>query len=173
MGKELSVSVATLKAAFPDSVLLPETVVVYTTALKRYDPDLVQKAVGRLILQTRFLPRIGEIVEAIAEEALQLPTPVEAWAEAEGRSMSSWPYERTPLVTQAMHLVGGQWAIRYSENPSTVYAQFRDLYAGLRRDKLDGFIHGRPPREMAPEPEPDTPFSVVSVPMPQLRAMPS
>lgn len=172
MGKELSVSVASLKAAYPDSVLLPETVAVYTTALERFDPQLVQAAVGRLILESRFLPRVAEIAEAVAEEALGLPSTAEAWNEAEGRSMGSWPYDRTPLVTQVMNLVGGQWEIQHSETPGVIRAQFRDLYAELRRDKIEGFIHDRPERPIKPEPE-ENPFDVVdAVPMPQLRAMP-
>lgn len=162
MGQELSLSVASLRAAYPNATLPAETVEIYRVALSPYDPASVQQAVVHLVRRTPFFPSISEIIAAVAELELRLLPATAAWSQAEARAVGAWHGEKDPLVTDALNAIGGIWAIRTSENPVATRAHFLKFYEQLRSDRIAAFIDGEP--DAAPEPA-----AVASVPMPALR----
>lgn len=140
MGRELSLSVASLRAAFPNANLPAETVAIYAAALKDLDPADVQEAVVGLIKSSRFFPTVAEIREKVAERRLSLPGPVAAWEEAVARSEGRWEADKTPLVTDALNAIGGIWAVKTSENPVATRAQFLKFFNELRDAQVGAFV---------------------------------
>jgi hypothetical protein len=128
MTRTLSLSIASLRAAFPNANLPAETVAIYEAALADLDPADVERAVVARIKTSRFFPTVAEIREQVAETNLALPGPIEAWNQA----CDSDPGERAPLVTEALRSIGGSWAVRTSENPIAIRAQFLKFYGELR-----------------------------------------
>jgi hypothetical protein len=121
-------AVAILTAAYPRQAFPADSVRLYVRMLADVPPDALSRAVTRLIRRSTFLPSIAEIRREAAEETLALPTPAEAWQQA------SVEHDfRHPLVWESLRAVGGSWAIRTTERPEIVRAQFLKDY-GARRD---------------------------------------
>ncbi len=146
---EAGLLIATLAAAYPRQTLEPTTIEVYARSLTDLNPDLATNAVMRLIASSVFFPSIAEIRTAAAETATQLPTATEAWMlvnSEQGRASAP------PEVREALYAVGGSWAVRTSENPTTLHAQFRDAYKDIRRRALDAIVYaGCPTPELEEE----------------------
>lgn len=140
MSQELSLSVASLRAAFPNANLPVETVEIYKAALADLDADDVQAAVGALIRSSRYFPTVAEIREKVAERSLGLPGPVGAWEEAVARAENRWERPRTPLVTEALNAIGGIWAVKTSDNVIATRAQFLKFYDELRAGQIGSFV---------------------------------
>jgi hypothetical protein len=58
---------AILMAAYPQSQMAPETAQVYESALSKLDAELVSLAIERLILKSKWLPTIAEIMSETQE----------------------------------------------------------------------------------------------------------
>jgi hypothetical protein len=141
MGQELlTLSVASLRAAYPNANLPAETVAIYAAALEDLDPLDVQEATIALIRSSVYPPTIAEIRQKVAEARLQLPGPVAAWDEAVRRADGRWDRDANPLVTEAMQAIGGSWAIRTSENVIATRAQFLKFYGELRAARVGEFV---------------------------------
>ena len=139
-------SLALLRGAYPAATITAETVGVYESALADLDPQDVFDAVTALVKESRFLPTIAEIREVVAEHKLALPSATEAWEEARARSFGTWDDPRNAIVSRAMQLMGGTYAIKTSENPSITQAQFLKHYSAMRADVIQGFVRsGRLP----------------------------
>jgi len=131
-----------LQDAWP-SQFEDRSIALYADRLRRYPEDLVAQAVDDLIGTETFRPSIGQILEQVADRALNLPTTEEAWEIAERGKLKQAP----DAVRQAADHVGGRWAILHSDNIATVRAQFRAAYANIRQQALDDYIRGgRPPQ---------------------------
>ena len=102
------------------------TIRVYAEQLADLDGQHVLDAVNRLLNTTVAQPTIADIRREVAEAALGLPTPEEAWEMALANDRSNAEVER------AVKSVGGRWSIKHTNNPETLRAQFRKTYEGLR-----------------------------------------
>lgn len=111
---------------------------LYGERLSRFPAELVSEAVDNLIDTAIFRPSIGQIIERIAEQALQLPTPEEAWEIAESGSLKHAP----EAVRRAAEYVGGRWAILNTDNPLTLRSQFRKAYVSCRQTALNDYATG-------------------------------
>lgn len=131
MGRELSLAVASLRAAYPNANLPPETVAVYSAALADLEPERVSRAVGVLIKRSRFFPTVAEIRDIVADQTLDFPSPVAAWEEAVARTDGTWEREKHPVVSRALAAIGGPWTVRTTENVVGTRAQFLKFYEQL------------------------------------------
>lgn len=137
MSQGLSLSVASLRAAYPNANLPVETVAVYVAALDDLEPGDVAAAVAKIIKTSRFFPTVAEIREAVGETRLNLPSPAEAWMIACGQME---PQGDGDLVRKAKKAVGGEWAFRTSENPTALRSQFLRIYEDLRDRQVGSFV---------------------------------
>jgi hypothetical protein len=133
-------SLALLRGAYPNATITAETVQAYEAALADLDAQDVFGAVTALVKESQFMPTIAEIRQVVAERKLALPTPTEAWVEAQGRANGTWDKPRHPLVHKAIQAVGGTYSIKTSENPSITQSQFLKHYNELRRELLTQFV---------------------------------
>jgi hypothetical protein len=132
-------ALADLRDAYPRSEFGDATILLYARQLEGWDPEAVADAVDRLIATSKFLPSVSEIKYAIADRALNLPTPEEAWLIAERGVLRE---AAEPVRIAAAH-VGGRWAILHSDNIDTVRAQFRRAYESARAQALADFVRPR------------------------------
>lgn len=140
MSQELSLSVASLRAAYPNQNLPVETVAVYAAALEDLEPADVRDATAALIKASRFFPTVAEIRERVAETRLSLPGPTAAWLEATGRADGTFEGVRHPLVTEALNGIGGVWAVKTTENPVATRSQFLKFFNELRDARIGAFV---------------------------------
>jgi hypothetical protein len=134
-------AIAILRAAYPGKGFPDKTVELYGRMLGDLDPGAVTRAVERLIYGSEFLPTIHAIRREVAEEALGLPTPEEAWDIALTGSL----LQAAPEVRNAVDAVGGRWALLHSDNPTTVRAQFLKSYGERRRNAVAEFTGAKTP----------------------------
>lgn len=123
---------------------------IYTKVLGDIPNEILSKAVKKLLLESKFLPSIAEIVEAgrsllgTADDANRVREWDEAWAEIE-KAMYSTPDRHTPVfsrpeIAQAVASFGWE-ALRKCEARefTNVRAQVRGMYADVcRRTKEHG-----------------------------------
>ena len=132
--------VAILKAAYPRQETDEATAEAYVGFLTDLDVDLVDRVVRDLIATSRFFPTIAEIRGAAAEASCGLPSVTAALAMVtERHRLTDDELAARPLpvaVKQAYRLVGGAWAFRTSEHPTTLHAQFRDAYRAIRDEAV-------------------------------------
>ncbi len=149
--KSCAPAIAAIQVAFPGRAFPDTTAELYGRMLADLDPAAVNRAVERLLKGDDFLPTIHRIRLEVAEEALGLPTPEEAWDMATRGKLNAAP----PEVCDAADSVGGRWAIMRSDNPTTVRAQFLKSYTERRRNVVNEYIGARPPvnyhRELPPQ----------------------
>ncbi len=72
-------------AAYPNFMLLPETVRVYTEMLQDIPGDILGIAAKQLIAQSRFFPTVSELRDCshqIMQGTSEIPTAFEAWENA-------------------------------------------------------------------------------------------
>ena len=138
--------VSVLKAAYPRQEMGEDTIEVYVSFLSDLNYREADQAVRGVITTSRFFPTIAEIREQVAEAYVELPSVAEAVAMVANRyRLSDAEVDANPLpaeVLKAYRTVGGEWAFRTSTNPTTLHAQFRDLYAQMRADKIRSHQHG-------------------------------
>lgn len=144
--KSAAPAIAILSVAYPGKRFPDKTAELYGRLLSDLDPVAVTRAVERLIKGSEFVPTIHAIRREVAEEALALPTPEQAWDIALSGSLKAAPRE----VREATESVGGRWALLHSDNPTTVRAQFLRSYQERRRTCVEEFIGAREPRELPP-----------------------
>jgi hypothetical protein len=154
-------TLARLKAAFPRQPVPAETFALYLRELGDVPPEVLDRAVSRLIrTQTNDRwPTVGALREACAEEVLALPS--ESAALRQVNALARWrardPLERAgsapdvhPLVREALTLVGGTLAFRTADEPGVIRGQFGRLYRDLRAEHVHDAQIGRT-LEAAPE----------------------
>lgn len=163
MSATLANAIARLQDAFPDQPFGDRSAVVYGEQLGDLDPVLVDEAVRRLVNVSRYMPRISEIRREVFEHTLGLPTPEEAWEMALDWSLaaesSRAAWTLPDEVRRSMKAIGGGWAIRHSDNPETLRAQFRKHYEGVRERAIRDAAAGEPirPEQLKPGRAPQLP----------------
>lgn len=112
---------------------------IYCKTLEDIPAELLQKAVKKLLLESKFLPSIAEIVEAsrsvvgTLDESCRMKNWDEAWSEIE-RAMRSTPWGATPVfsrpeIATAVRNYGWQsLQTCLAEDINTVRAQMRRMY---------------------------------------------
>jgi hypothetical protein len=125
-------AIAILRDAYPRQPFPDASVAFYARKLADLDAVELAGAVDRITNRSTFLPSVAEIRSEVAEARLGLPTTAEAWETAESGSLRTAP---EPL-RRAVEIVGGRWAIRHSDNPTAVRAQFRQAYEDLRQEAV-------------------------------------
>lgn len=120
-------------AAFPATQTRDETFGLYVRFLLDLDYRAAKEGIDELISVSTEMPTIAAIRRYVIEDELQIPTPAEAWISV---SDTSRKHELHKLATQARELLGGSWAIRTSDQPSIMRAQYLKLYDELRERAL-------------------------------------
>ena len=122
-----------LTAAYPQDIPEP-TLQLYCESLSDLPDQAILEACRRLVLNSRFLPRISEIREAtmrLAAPNLMPPEPWEAWDEImltihNGVAGSVvWSH---PLVGKVVKGLGGYYAICRATDTDRIRSQFHTLY---------------------------------------------
>ena len=131
-----------LFAAYPQAQVSAETVAVYLRLLADVPPADLQVAVDQAIVNSRFLPTVAELRDALLNlRQVERPSWTEAWDEVtrELRRVGSWgvPQFASPWTAQIVRAMGWR-ELCQSENPQTDRAQFRDLFNALatRQDQV-------------------------------------
>lgn len=136
-----ALAIAKVAAAFPGKAFPDTTAALYGRMLADLDPEAVDRAVDRLLNASDFMPTIHAIKREVAEEALALPTPEEAWDIALMGDLKHAPPELRGAVTA----VGGRWALLHSDHPPTVRAQFLKSYIERRANAVSHYIGAKQP----------------------------
>jgi len=134
----LALAIQMLEDGWPREPFPDRTIALYGERLGRYPEQLVLAAVDDLVGSATFRPSVGQVVERVAERALNLPTAEEAWEIAERGALRDAPEP----VREAAAYVGGRGTIRFTENPETVRAQFRKAYENIRQRALNDYATG-------------------------------
>lgn len=131
---------------------------IYTKVLGDIPNEILSKAVKKMLLESKFLPSIAEVVEAgkslmgTADDSTRVREWAEAWDEIE-RAMQSTPWGHAPVFSRieielAVRSFG--WhdlQMTLAEDMPTVRAQVRRMYEDVcRRTKEHGhneYILGR------------------------------
>lgn len=131
---------------------------IYTKVLGDIPNEILSKAVKKLLLESKFLPSIAEVVEAgkslmgTADDSTRVREWAEAWDEIE-RAMQATPWGHTPVFSRieiklAVRSFG--WhdlQMTLAEDMPTVRAQVRRMYEDVcRRTKEHGhneYVLGR------------------------------
>ena len=134
MSESLPAAIAVLRAAFPSQPFPEDSVRVYVRALADVPSAVLTDAVDAIVKTSRFRPTIAEIRETVARRALDLPTAGVAWVMANDPEAYSgdWP----PVLIDTVRACGGRFAIRTSENPTTMRAQFTRDYEQRVNDRV-------------------------------------
>ncbi len=125
--------VGILIAGYPEVQLREETVATYVRFLVDLDDAAAEKAVEELIASSVAMPPIAAIRRHVINEELQLPTAAEAWVSISATGRSEELHE---LAREARELMGGSWAIRTTDQPSIMRAQYLKIYDELREKAL-------------------------------------
>lgn len=118
--------IARLAALYPRQELAPETLAGYVRYILDLDASEASDAVDEWVATERFFPTISEIREVAAMRRLNAPAPAEAWLQCHGGQAP-----KHPLALKALQAIGGQWAVRTSENPEFLRRDFVDTYTAL------------------------------------------
>lgn len=149
-------AIAAIQVAFPGRAFPDATAELYGRMLADLDAGAVNRAVERLLKGDDFLPTIHRIRREVAEEALALPTPEEAWDIVTRGDLKRAPVE----VIDAARACGGRQTIMHTDNLATVRAQFLKGYAERRGNVIAEYVGARPAvnyrRELPPEQEAGT-----------------
>lgn len=140
----LARAITRLRDAYPDQTFGDRAVVVYAEQLADLDENEVEAAVIRLVNTSRYIPRISEIRREVVETELGLPAADEAWEMVLRNALERGGVELPDVARRALKAVGGPWAVRHSENPGTLYAQFRKHYEGIREAEIRRVAAGSP-----------------------------
>jgi hypothetical protein len=142
MTKTCAPAIAAISVAFPGKAFPDKTAELYGRMLGDLDPAAVSRAVERLLKGDDFVPTIHRIRTEVAEEALALPTPEEAWDMATRGRLRGAPRE----VADAVVSVGGRWALLHSDQPTIVRSQFMKSYGERRRNAIAEFTGAKLPQ---------------------------
>ena len=131
---------------------------IYTKVLGDIPNEILSKAVKKLLLESKFLPSIAEVVEAgkslmgTADDSTRVREWAEAWDEIE-RAMQATPWGHTPVFSRiqtelAVRSFGWRdLQLTLAEDMPTVRAQVRRMYEDVcRRTKEHGhneYVLGR------------------------------
>lgn len=130
---------------------------IYSTALKDFPAEVIEKACAKMVLESKFLPAVSEIVDAVkslmgtADESLRVRSWDEAWGEIE-KKMQSTPWGRTPEFSRpeiAAAVSNFGWRDLQAtlvEDMPTVRAQMRRMYEDACKrsseQKLNSYVIG-------------------------------
>ena len=143
-------AIALLRDAYPrhaENGLGDRTVTVYGTMLADLDETAVVKAVERLILRSPWLPTVAEIRREVAEAALLLPAPLDAWQLVFTRRWVELP----PEVQATCRALGGTHAIK-RESGNGVRREFCRAYEQLRERTVLAYMGAAPMPPMLDQP---------------------
>lgn len=126
-----------IRAAYPSARVPPGAASVYEAVLHRYSFDEVRDALMRHIATSPWAPTPADLAKQCALAEINAPVPSVAWDTAVVASMNGGGKNLHPLVKKALQHIGGASALRYSENPATIRAQFLAAY----REYLEAEVH--------------------------------
>jgi hypothetical protein len=152
-------AVKRLRDAWPREPFPDVTIAIDAERLSGFPADAVMASVNDLLTE-KWRPSIGQLTEAIAERALNLPTVEEAWTIAERGSLRDAPEP----VRAAVEYVGGRWAILHGDNATTTRAQFRQAYLNLRQTAISDYVRGGRPPQLALTARPQLGATMASLP---------
>lgn len=143
--------VAKLMLAYPRQELTEGSVNLYAAAIVGLELPVAAQAVDLASATYTYFPNLAELLQAVSRVAIGAPEPEGAWAQAQGDP------PRHPLVQRALAEIGGRSAIRMSERPGVLHAQFVRRYQELLREAHDELhLHGNW-RHVAALPQPRQP----------------
>jgi hypothetical protein len=145
----IGAALARLKAAYPREPFAAATERVYAEDLSDLDDQAVYDAVVRLTRTSTWRPTIAAIRIDVAEHETGLPSAEVAWDMALAAD-PNMPAE----VRAALAASGGQWSLRYTENPTTARAQFVKDYEARRAATVRALAAGNGYRQLLPPPTP-------------------
>jgi hypothetical protein len=120
-----------LFAAYPDVPLRDGTEATYVEFLGELDAGAAESAIADLVRTSSRLPTIADVRRRLAEAALGLPSPLEAY-----HSLFNPGAELHPLTRYVAEIFGGTYNIRTSEAPAATRRQFLDFYDDLRQQAV-------------------------------------
>ena len=133
-----------LFAAYPNTTVDEEAIVIYVQMLGNIAPNELRMAVHQCICTCTFLPGVAEILEThhSLKGNLIEQTPGEAWGSVEKalRGVGSWgkPKFKNELTARVVDMMG--WRnLCESDKPSVDRAQFMRMYEGVaeRGEKIE------------------------------------
>ncbi len=127
-------AIAGLRDVYPRQEFPDRSVTAYARMLSDLEPDAVERAIGRLVGRSAWIPAISEIRWEVADERLQLPTAQEAWSMVTAMPNINNRDALPNIVRQSLDAMGGRFSIMHSERGETIRAQFIRDYQS-RRDQ--------------------------------------
>lgn len=149
---DLAEALMLLRDAYPRQPFGERAIVVYAEQLADLDETDVYLAVQEIVRTQERAPTISEIRRTVAETKLALPTAEEAWEMVLANAIERGGKQLPDPVKRALKAVGGPWIVRHSENPGTLYAQFRKHYEAARDRVVRDEAAGEPirPEQLRP-----------------------
>jgi hypothetical protein len=136
--EDATLIVGKLKAMYPRQEVNTETVIGYVKFLSDLDAEPAMRAVDEHIASSPWFPSVAEIRERVAERASGLPHGAAAYDLAVAVCEKRGALADLPeAVRRALDHVGGTWALRTTEDPGVLRAQFLKAYDAYRRETLD------------------------------------
>jgi len=137
---DTQVVLKSLFAAYPNTQVTPETVIVYVEDLSDIPADELRAVIKQARAQLKFLPTIAELksMHKLLIRDLAIPTAEQAWEEVRrsfGRiNRSPWSH---PFIEEAVNVIGYR-ELGMSENQGNDMARFLKIYANLveRKDQV-------------------------------------
>jgi hypothetical protein len=120
-----------LFAAYPDVPLREGTEATYVQFLGELDAEPAEAAIADLVRTSSRLPTIADVRRRLAEAALGLPSPLEAY-----HSLFEPAVELHPLTRYVAEIFGGTYNVRTSDAPAATRKQFLDFYDDLRQETV-------------------------------------
>lgn len=133
---DVSSVLAILVAAYPNAEIGEETLVVYEAMLADVDAKALQVVVLQHIATSKWFPTVAELREAVAEDAMNLPSPADALAQVQAAIHAKENGSMHGLVYEAMQRCGGSWEAKRSTTPQQWRRQFLEVYRELRAQTI-------------------------------------
>ncbi|KKN74815.1 hypothetical protein LCGC14_0387080 [marine sediment metagenome] len=132
-----------LFAAYPNSQVTEQTVVVYLKLLQDIPLDELQTIIDQCIAQLKFLPTVAELrnMHHTLTTSLAQPSAAEAWGAVQKQlsSVGNWgvPQFEDSLVGQVVEMIGWQ-DLCASENTMADRAHFLRMYQQVEQRRQQG-----------------------------------
>lgn len=143
---------AEIQARWPQREIEDETLRLWFADLEAFPAEQVQAAMLAFYVEGReWAPNSGQLVKKIAELDDDEGDFGEAWALVKRANLKDpaegmpWLEERSPAAAEAVRRLGSGnrhclMTYQLADEP-TVRAQFRDIYKGVQRDRLQGRLY--------------------------------
>jgi hypothetical protein len=127
--------VEALFASYPWLQPQKATIDMYTKALLGLENEEAAWAIGEAVKRSSRVPSISELIELVVTERLGLETASAAW-EMILLDKSERPRPLSGPAERAYRLVGGRHAVRSTDQPGILRAQFLKAYEEFRLEAI-------------------------------------